>query len=142
MKNLLLLIIMSIGTYTFSQEAIIYHSSSFIIGQWNDSLDDFEYTSVIDTSQYLKCFEHQVIYINPSNEEKIFEWYDITHLDMGHKDEYTSTYMGTDSQEKMHMFIFKEENNEVSQILMYFAYNSVLENFGAVLLFLEVEREN
>ena len=39
-------------------------------------------------------------------------------------------------------FIFKEENNEVSQILMYFAYNSVLENFGAVLLFLEVEREN
>ena len=131
MRKLLLLTIMFIGTYSFSQN-IIFNVGYMQVGEWNSAIEDYDILEEKKVDVSIEAYEDYFIFVNPDKErEKVYHEFQEENSD----DENTTFYLEDfDGEECLIIF-----NDEQELIYLFGNYNDEIENWKNIMIMSDIE---
>ena len=131
MRKLLLLTIMFIGTYSFSQN-IIFNVGYIQVGEWNSAIEDYDILEEKKVDVSIEAYEDYFIFVNPDKErEKVYHEFQEENSD----DENTTFYLEDfDGEECLIIF-----NDEQELIYLFGNYNDEIENWKNIMIMSDIE---
>ena len=131
MRKLLLLTMMFIGTYSFSQN-IIFNVGYIQVGEWNSAIEDYDILEEKKVDVSIEAYEDYFIFVSPDKaREKVYHEVQEENSD----DENTTFYLEDFDGEKC-LIIF---NDEQELIYLFGKYNDEIENWENIMIMSDIE---
>ena len=131
MRRLLLLTIMFIGTYSFSQN-IIFNVGYMQVGEWNSAIEDYDILEEKKIDVSIEAYEDYFIFVSPDKQrEKVYHEFQEENSD----DEIATFYLKDfDGEEALIIF-----NEEQELIYLFGKYNDEIENWENIMIMSDIK---